>query len=58
MTRPRLLAPVDPPMSYRGHRLDGPVDEFHDAVDWLRADTVPQSYYEKVKASQARELVR
>jgi hypothetical protein len=27
--------------SYRGLRLDGPVAEFHRAVDWLRFDTVP-----------------
>jgi hypothetical protein len=26
---------------YRGLRLDGPVAEFHRAVDRLRADTVP-----------------
>jgi hypothetical protein len=55
MTR---LHPVDAPLAYRGRRLDGPLAEFHEAVDLLKADTVPQSYYEKVKASQARELVR
>jgi hypothetical protein len=27
--------------SYRGLRLDGPVEEFHRAVDRLRWDTVP-----------------
>jgi hypothetical protein len=26
---------------YRGLRLDGPVEEFHQAVDRLRWDTVP-----------------
>ena len=26
---------------YRGLRLDGPLQEFHRAVDRLRADTVP-----------------
>jgi hypothetical protein len=26
---------------YQGLRLDGPVEEFHRAVDRLRADTVP-----------------
>jgi hypothetical protein len=26
---------------YRGLRLDGPIQEFHQAVDRLRADTVP-----------------
>jgi hypothetical protein len=28
---------------YRGLRLDGPVEEFHRAVDRLRWDTVPAS---------------
>jgi hypothetical protein len=27
--------------SYRGLRLDGPLDEFRRAVDRLRADTIP-----------------
>jgi hypothetical protein len=27
--------------SYRGLRLDGPLEEFHQAVDRLRWDTVP-----------------
>jgi hypothetical protein len=27
--------------SYRGLRLDGPTEEFHQAVDRLRWDTVP-----------------
>jgi hypothetical protein len=26
---------------YRGLRLDGPIEDFHRAVDWLRTDTVP-----------------
>ena len=29
--------------SYRGLRLDGPTEEFHQAVDRLRWDTVPVS---------------
>jgi hypothetical protein len=28
-------------LRYRGLRLDGPVAEFHRAVDRLRADTIP-----------------
>jgi hypothetical protein len=28
---------------YRGLRLDGPTEEFHRAVDRLRADTIPIS---------------
>jgi hypothetical protein len=38
--------------SYRGRRLDGALDEFHRAIDLLVADTRPQSYAEKVWASQ------
>jgi hypothetical protein len=29
------------PLHYRGLRLDGPIQEFHSAVDRLRSDTVP-----------------
>lgn len=57
MTRPRLL-PADELLTYRGRRLDAGIGEFHQAIDLLKADTVPESYYQKVKASQARDLVR
>ena len=42
---------------YRGRRLDGPVREFHDAVDQLQADTVPESYYLQVIASRGQPTV-
>jgi hypothetical protein len=32
---------VDGHPRYRGHLLDGPLEEFHQAVDRLRSDTVP-----------------
>jgi hypothetical protein len=37
---------------YRGYRLDGPVEEFHRAVDALERDTVPYAYYLKVLAGR------
>lgn len=40
--------------SYRGRRLDGSVLEFHQAIDLLEADTVPESYYQLVMASRYR----
>jgi hypothetical protein len=30
--------------AYRGLRLDGPVAEFHRAIDRLRADTAPAAF--------------
>jgi hypothetical protein len=39
-------------ISYRGRRLTAGVDEFHQAVDLLAADTRPRSYAERVWASQ------
>ena len=40
-------------IAYRGRRLDGPLREFHQAVDLLDADTVPESYYLLVMAGRA-----
>jgi hypothetical protein len=40
------------PLRYRGHRLDGPVEEFHRAVEALERDTVPYAYYLKVLAGR------
>lgn len=39
---------------YRRWRLDGPLWEFHAAVDALKADDVPELYWRKVQASRAR----
>jgi hypothetical protein len=39
-------------LRYRGRRLDGPIREFHAAVDALEADTVPYTYYLKVLAGR------
>src|SRR4029450_10030657 len=36
-------------MQYRGLRLDGPVEEFHAAVDALEADTISQAAYERMR---------
>jgi hypothetical protein len=36
-------------MHYRGLRLDGPVEEFHAAVDALAADTISQAAYERMQ---------
>jgi hypothetical protein len=44
--------PTGRPLRYRGHRLDGPVREFHAAIDALEADTVPFTYYLKVLAGR------
>jgi hypothetical protein len=53
--RARLRVVGDSLLTYRGRRLDGSVEEFHMAVDLLEDDDVPHSYYEKVRASQARD---
>jgi hypothetical protein len=37
-------------LSYAGHPLTGSVAELHAAIDALDADTVPESYYQKVLA--------
>jgi hypothetical protein len=49
-----------PTMFYWGTPLDGSVEDFHKALAQLEADTVPESYYNKVVASQQkrRENVR
>ena len=44
--------PAQRPPRYRGSRLDGPVEEFHRAVDALEHDTVPYAYYLKVLAGR------
>jgi hypothetical protein len=44
--------PAQRPLRYRGYRLDGPVEEFHSAVDGLERDTVPYAYYLKVLAGR------
>jgi hypothetical protein len=44
--------PAPRPPRYRGHRLDGPIQEFHRAVDALERDTVPYAYYLKVLAGR------
>ena len=36
-------------MQYRGLRLDGPLEEFHAAVDALQADTISQAAYERLR---------
>jgi hypothetical protein len=41
-------------LRYRGRRLDGPIREFHAAVDALEADTVPYTYYAKVLADRGQ----
>jgi hypothetical protein len=41
-----------PGLRYRGRRLDGPIQQFHAAVDALEADTVPYTYYAKVLAGR------
>ena len=46
--------PTRPQLRYRGRRLDGPTTEFHAAVDALEADTVPETYYQRVLASRER----
>jgi hypothetical protein len=44
--------PTQRPPRYRGHRLDGPIEEFHRAVDALERDSVPYAYYLKVLAGR------
>jgi hypothetical protein len=44
--------PAQRPRRYRGYRLDGPIGEFHRAVDALEGDTVPYAYYLKVLAGR------
>jgi hypothetical protein len=44
--------PARRPSRYRGYRLDGPLQEFHRAVDTLEHDTVPYAYYLKVLAGR------
>jgi hypothetical protein len=39
-----------------GQALTGSVDELHAAVDALDANTVPESYYQKVLASPGAAL--
>jgi hypothetical protein len=52
---PRDTTDVQPAqrwLRYRGYRLDGPIQEFHRAVDALERDTVPYAYYLKVLAGR------
>jgi hypothetical protein len=44
--------PAQRPLRYRGYRLDGPIKEFHRAVDALERDSVPYAYYLKVLAGR------
>jgi len=44
--------PAEGPLRYRGRRLDGPIEQFHAAVDALEADTVPFTYYARVLAGR------
>jgi hypothetical protein len=44
--------PAQRPLRYRGYRLDGPIQEFHRAVDALERDSVPYAYYLKVLAGR------
>jgi hypothetical protein len=44
--------PAQRPPRYRRYRLDGPIQEFHSAVDALERDTVPYAYYLKVLAGR------
>jgi hypothetical protein len=44
--------PAQRPPRYRGYRLDGPIQEFHRAMDALERDTVPYTYYLKVLAGR------
>ena len=39
---------------YRGHRLDGPLPEFHAAVDALQADTISQAAWQRMQARAAQ----
>ena len=44
--------PAQRPLRWRGDRLDGPIQEFHRAVDALERDSVPYAYYLKVLAGR------
>jgi hypothetical protein len=44
--------PAPRPLRYRGHRLEGAIQEFHRAVDALERDSVPHAYYLKVLAGR------
>jgi hypothetical protein len=44
--------PAQRPLQYRSYRLDGPIQEFHRAVDALDRDSVPYAYYLKVLAGR------
>jgi hypothetical protein len=50
----RRLAAVDELRTYRGRRLDAGIGEFHQAIDLLLADTVPEKYWQKVLAERER----
>jgi hypothetical protein len=50
--------PAERPLRYRGRRLDGPIQQFHAAIDALEADTVPYTYYAKVLAGRDQALER
>jgi len=45
-------------LSYAGHPLTGTAEELHAAVDQLDADTVPESYYQKVLISRVGHYPR
>ena len=45
-------------LSYQGRRLLGSVEEFHEAIDLLLAETRPRSYAEKVWLSQEQRRRR
>jgi hypothetical protein len=49
--------PAQRPPRYRGYRLDGPIQEFHRAVDALERDSVPYAYYLKVLAGHDQPSV-
>jgi hypothetical protein len=46
-----MTSPGDWDLRYRGQRLDGPVAELHQAIDRLRADTVPAPLHQSPSAS-------
>src|SRR4029450_12015019 len=41
-------------LQYRGHRLDGPMPEFHAAVDALQADTISEAAWQRMQARAAQ----
>jgi len=51
----RHLTAVDELLTYRGRRLDAGTGEFHQAIDLLAADTVPEKYWQKVLAARDRK---